>query len=342
MKKTVLVLFGGISSEHYISLDSGYTILKNIDKNKYEVVPIGITQKGEWRYLIDIDSIKNGNWEDENNSISCTFSISKGKGYIITEDLEFKIDIFFPMLHGPFGEDGTVQGLFELIGTPIVGPKTLSSALCMDKNKSHKIVESIGYPTPPGILLENKEEYKNKLPQLKNLKFPVFVKPLKGGSSIGIKEVSNFDGLLDAIKYAFQYDKQVLIEEKIRGFEVFCGIMGNENLVVGDLEEIELLDCNFLNANRKNTLENVKYHIPARLDNSKTEKIKVMAKEIYKALDCQVYSRVDVFVAEDGKIYFNEVNTTPGFTVTSAFPMMMNSIGIGIKELITELIELAQ
>lgn len=342
MKKSVLVLFGGISSEHEVSLNSGYTILRNIDYEKYDVVPVAITKKGSWRYLFNIDSINNDNWEDEDNSISCTFSISKGKGYILAGDLEFKIDVFFPMLHGPFGEDGTVQGIFELIGIPIVGPKTLSSALCMDKDKSHKIIESLGYSVPKGILLDNINQINNKYEELESLRYPVFVKPLKGGSSIGIKEVNNFDEIIEGINYAFQYNDKVIVEEKIEGFEVFCGIMGNEDLIIGDLEEIELLDCNFLNADRKNTLENVKYHIPARLDNIKEEKIKVMAKEIYKALDCQVYSRVDVFVANDGNIYFNEVNTTPGFTETSAFPMMMNSIGIGIKELITQLIELAK
>lgn len=189
------------------------------------------------------------------------------------------------MLHGPFGEDGTVQGIFELIGIPIVGPKTLSSALCMDKDKSHKIIESLGYFVPKGILLDNINQVNDKHKELESLRYPVFVKPLKGGSSIGINEVNNFDEIIEGINYAFQYYDKVIVEEKIEGFEVFCGIMGNEDLIIGDLEEIELLDCNFLNADRKNTLENVKYHIPARLDNIKEGKIKVMAKEIYKALD---------------------------------------------------------
>jgi D-alanine---D-serine ligase len=341
MKKSVLILFGGVSSEHYVSINSGYTILKNIDNIKYDVIPVGITLEGKWRYLHNYESLKTPHWQNNENSSPCTFSIDEGKGIVLMTDLKFDVDLVFPMLHGPFGEDGTVQGLFELINIPIVGSKTLSSALCMDKDKSHQIVRNLGYKVPHGIVLNNKEELIQKREDLNQLSFPVFVKPLRGGSSIGISEVSNFSELSDAINYAFNYDEKVLVEEKIQGFEVFCGIIGNDDLVIGDLEEIELLDDKFLNADRKNTLEQVKYHIPARLDNFTSEKIKSMAKDIYKALDCQVYSRVDVFVGNDGKIYFNEVNTTPGFTITSAFPMMMESIGIGIKDLISILIELA-
>ncbi|MFB0972814.1 MAG: D-alanine--D-alanine ligase family protein [Neofamilia sp.] len=341
MKKSVLVLFGGVSSEHYISINSGYTILENMDKTKYDIIPVGITLEGKWRYIHDFESLKTPHWQDNKNSTPCTFSIEDGRGFIFMADMKFDIDVVFPMLHGPFGEDGTVQGLFELLNIPIVGPKTLSAALCMDKDKSHKIVKSLGYEVPHGILLTNKEDFILKMEDLKNLKFPVFVKPLKGGSSIGISEVEKFFDLENAVSFAFNYDDKILIEEKIEGFEVFCGIMGNEELIVGDLEEIELLDNTFLNADRKNTLEQVKYHIPARLDTITSEKIKSMAKDIYNSLDCRVYSRVDMFVGNDGILYFNEVNTTPGFTITSAFPMMMKSIGIEIKDLISILIELA-
>lgn len=340
--KNVLVLFGGISSEHEVSLNSASTILEKMDKSIFNPIGVGITKNGRWKIInSDIESLRDRTWENHPRNLDASFLIEEGQGYVSTPEEKVKIDVFFPMLHGPFGEDGTIQGLFEFLNIPIVGPKTLCAALSMDKHKSHKLISQAGILTPKDLLLSSKDDYDRNFERIISLGFPLFVKPLKGGSSFGISKVDKVEDLEKAIDLAFTYDDKVLIEEMIDGFEIFCAVMGNEELFVGELEEIELLE-GFLDSNKKENLNKVKLHIPARISAEKTEEIKEIAKKIYRELDCQTYTRVDVFLNSQGKIYFNEVNTTPGFTETSAFPKMMKAKGIEIKDLITKLIGLAR
>ncbi len=238
-----------------------------------------------------------------------------------------------PVLHGKNGEDGTVQGLLELAGIPIVGCNTLSSALCMDKDRAHKIAHMIGVRIPGSVVLENEMTVETVWEQIANMGYPIFVKPVRAGSSYGITKVLNKDELPAAIKLAYEHDDRVIIEENISGFEVGCAILGNDKLVVGELGEIEL-SGGFFDYKEKYTPETYSYHVPARISPQKTEEIKTIAKKIYRALGCTGFARVDMFLTPAGEVFFNEVNTIPGFTDHSHYPHMLKAVGMTFEQII--------
>lgn len=245
----------------------------------------------------------------------------------------------FPVLHGKNGEDGTLQGLFELAGIPIVGCNTLSSALCMDKSRAHKLVSLEGISVPKSVTF-NRFEQENAIKEIAlNLTYPLFVKPVRAGSSFGITKVTEKEKLSAAIALAFEHDTEVIVEEAIDGFEVGCAILGNDVLTVGRVDEIELLS-GFFDYTEKYTLKTSQIHMPARIDAATEKKIQDTALRIYKTLGCSGFARVDLFLSANGNIVFNEVNTIPGLTSHSRYPNMMKGIGLSFAKMLDRLIGL--
>lgn len=341
-KIRVACLFGGCSSEYDVSLVSASSVIRNISQEKYEVIMIGITREGDfYLYNGNVDDIEKNNWFNDKTCKKITFSNNKSDhGFIILETNKLiRIDIAFPILHGKNGEDGRLQGLLELAEIPIVGCGMTSSAICMDKYIAHKLVESNGILVPKSYLFtkyDNKNEIKERII---NLKYPIFVKPLKAGSSFGITKVLDISQLDRAIDYAFSYDDSIIIEEGIDGFEVGCAILGNNELIIGEVDEIELQD-GFFDYEEKYTLKTSKIILPAELPELEREKIKNTALKIYKILGCKGFSRVDMFYTKDNKIVFNEVNTIPGCTSHSRYPSMLKQIGYNFEDVINKWITL--
>lgn len=343
-KKNIAIIFGGNSPEYEVSLQSAFSVIENINTDKFDIVPVGITRDGEWyHYTGQYNNILNNTWhKDIENLLPIAFSQSYSvRGFLELSQEKYtiiKVDLVFPVLHGKNCEDGTLQGLFEIAGIPLVGCNTLASALCMDKNKAHKLVGTAGISVPNSIML--KRNIENDLISLtRDLTCPLFVKPVRAGSSFGITKVAAKQELNAAVALAFEYDDEVVIEEAIEGFEVGCAILGNDDLLVGRVDEIEL-STGFFDYTEKYTLKTSKIHMPARIDADCEKKIQETAKIIYKTLGCSGFARVDVFLTPSGEIIFNEVNTIPGFTSHSRYPNMMKGIGLSFPEMLDRLIGL--
>ena len=342
-KKKVAIIFGGNSTEYEVSLQSASAVFESINMDKYDVIPVGITRDGKWyHYTGEKENIKNNTWyEDSKNLYSVVVSQNcSDKGFIEFKDDKYsiiKVDLVFPILHGKNGEDGTLQGLFEMAGIPVVGCDTLSSALCMDKDRAHKLVSVEGISVPKAVSFKeyNKEEALKEV--YANLSYPLFVKPIQAGSSFGITKVYKKEELDAAVELAFEHDDEVIVEENIQGFEVGCAVLGIDKLVVGRVDEIELSD-GFFDYTEKYTLKSSKIHMPARIDAELEKKIQDTAIIIYKALGCSGLARVDMFYTPSGDIVFNEVNTIPGFTSHSRYPNMMKGIGLSFEDLLEKLI----
>ena len=340
-KITLGVLFGGVSSEHDISTVSAKGILSAIDKEKYNLVLLGITKEGRW-FLFDddIDLLPEDRWLTSPSLVPAWISPDRSvHGVVTAKGDTIYLDAVFPVLHGKNGEDGTVQGLFELAGVPVIGCGTLSSALCMDKDRAHQLAALAGIRVPRSHVFHSSDDFSRIAQAAEELGYPVFVKPVRAGSSFGITKVSGPEELPAAMEEAFRHDSAVILEETIPGFEVGCAVMGNEELTVGLVDEIALSE-GFFNYEEKYTLKTSAIHCPARIPPEKAAEIQAAAKTIYRALDCRVFARVDLFLTPDGEIVFNEVNTIPGFTAHSRYPSMMQGIGISFGELVTRLIEL--
>lgn len=345
-RKIIAVLFGGCSDEYEVSLQSAYAVTEHLDREKYEVVLLGITRQGAWNlYLGDPAQIAADTWHQEKEK--CLPAIlspdRKMSGIIVLESENIRVmpvDAVFPVLHGKNGEDGTVQGLLALAGIPCVGCGLLSSALCMDKDIAHKLVALAGVKVPTGIVLYKSEEEKVLHEQTAHLSYPLFVKPVNAGSSYGITKVEAPQGLMAAVAYAFGYDCKVTIEEAVNGIEVGCAVLGDESLVIGELDEIELSQ-GFFDYTEKYSLVTSKIHMPARIAQETAGRLKQTAALIYQTLNCSGFARVDMFLTPEGEIFFNEVNTIPGFTGHSRYPNMLKGIGMTFGEILDALIGLA-
>lgn len=344
-KISVAVIFGGCSNEYEVSLQSAYSVLSHMDLDKYELTLIGITKAGAWyKYNGSLDNIQQDTWwSDKDNCISVTFSPNRYDNKLIEykqgQLIETTIDIVFPVLHGKNGEDGTLQGYLELIGIPFVGCDTFSSALCMDKDSAHKLVEHEGIRTPASIVFTKRQIKEQIATATKKLHYPLFVKPVKSGSSIGITLVKEEKELPKAIAAAFCHDERVIVEELIEGFEVGCAILGNDELLIGEVDEIEL-EKGYFDFNEKYSLATSRIHMPARIDADTALKVKRTAKKIYRTLGCRGLARVDMFITKNQDIVFNEVNTFPGFTDHSRYPNMMKGIGLTFSAIIDKVIQL--
>lgn len=344
-KLTLGVLFGGCSSEYGISLQSAYTVITHLDRNKYDLVLLGINPSGEWFHFSgDPLKIKEDNWCNSTDCVRAVISPSRETHGVLVFAAgmlrDIHLDAALPILHGKNGEDGTVQGLLELAGIPVAGCGTLSSALCMDKDKAHQLAQAAGVSVPRSLVLRHKSEAAQAVEQVQGFGYPLFVKPVRSGSSIGITKVSDADALPAAIKRAFEEDDQVILEECISGFEVSCAVLGNDNLTMGELGEIELAG-GFLDHKEKYTPETYAFHVPARIPAHKALEIKDTARTIYRVLGCGGFARVDMFLTPSGEIIFNEVNTIPGFTTHSHYPVMLKAAGVSFEQILDTVIALA-
>ena len=345
-KKKIAVIFGGCSPEHTVSLTSAAAVIRHIDTEKYEVVQLGITEGGEWfRFYGSPDDIEANTWRaDRTKCIPAVISPDRDQHGILEFRLSgvrtTRLDAAFPVLHGRNGEDGTVQGLCELAGIPLIGCGTLSSALCMDKDRAHKLVMLAGVAVPRSVLLEKLPASPELATLAEGIGYPLFVKPVRAGSSFGVARVEAPSELRAAVRDAFRYDNSVLLEEAVPGFEAGCAVIGNSELVTGRADEIEL-SGGFFNYTEKYGLITSSIHMPARISQEKETEIQATAQLIYRALECSGFARVDLFLTPDGRIVFNEVNTIPGFTAHSRYPNMMRSIGLEFGPLLDRLIGLA-
>ena len=342
-QKNIAVIFGGCSSEYSVSLSSAAAVLKNLDADIYTPVMLGITKSGDWFYYTgSIDAIQNDTWHESGLCTPAVISPNRSRRELLVLDASgisrIELDAAFPVLHGKNGEDGTVQGIIQAAGIPLVGCGVLSSALCMDKERAHRLVSAAGIETAKSLVLNSVSDLRIAYEFCEAVGYPVFVKPVKAGSSYGITKVHTESALEDAICIAFQYDNEVILEENIDGFEVGCAVLGTDELTVGEVDEIELSN-GFFDFTEKYTLKSSKIHVPARISPEKSSEIKAAAKLIYRTLGCSVFARVDMFLTPEGKIVFNEVNTIPGFTEHSRYPGMMNAAGYSFKELLTMIIE---
>ena len=345
----VCVIFGGISTEHEVSIVSGTSVIKNLDKEKYEILPIYIDKEGVWyKYTKDIEKIDNltiGEKPKELEKIENIINTLRN------------VDIIFPVLHGIGGEDGSIQGLFRLINKPYVGCGILASSVGMDKVYTKLICEKANlnqakfeYIRKAGkdyiYIDKNFNEEKCTLDEAckkieKNIEYPMFIKPSNSGSSVGINKARNFEELKKHIEYASKFDKKILIEEGITGKEVECAVLGNEEVIASCVGEIVPAD-EFYSFDAKYNNSDSKTLIPAELPETISEEIRKMAIKAFKAIDGRGLSRVDFFV-ENGtnKIYINELNTLPGFTKISMYPKLFEQVGITYEKLLDKLIELS-
>ena len=343
-KPTLAVLFGGCSPEYSVSLQSSYAVLSNLNPDRYTVLPVGITQSGQWfHYTGAYDRIATDSWAEDPGCltpvvVSQDRSVHGLLAFSAPRHQVIQVDYALPILHGKNGEDGTVQGLLELAGIPVVGCGTLASALCMDKDRAHKLASLAGVAVPASLVLNLGEDPQAAVDFARQTGYPLFVKPVRAGSSYGVSKVYKQEHLLPAISAALRYDDRVLVEACIGGSEVGCAVMGTHTLITGEIDQISL-GSGFFDYTEKYNLITAKIHVPAPIPAETAARLKETAKKIYRVLGCSGFARVDMFLTGSREILFHEVNTIPGFTPHSRFPNMMEAAGIPLQEVITRAIE---
>ncbi len=345
----IAVIFGGMSNEHQISIISGTSIISHLDKTKYKIYPIYIDEKGDfYEYTKDINEIK---VLTVNDKITELKKIDNIINYL--QDIQ----VVFPVLHGRFGEDGTIQGFLSLIHKKYVGCQTLSSAICMDKEYTKMILSKNGINVAKGCCVKysnnkfylitdagyedtNKEEILKYVKD--NYQLPIFIKAANSGSSVGVNKVDDYQNFDKCLMDSLKYDNKVLIEEGINGQEVECAVLGSEEVITSTLGEV-ITDNNFysFDAKYKNATPNT--IIPARVEEALVKEVQMVAKKAYQVCNCSGLARVDFFIERDTKrIILNEINTMPGFTEISMYPKLMENSGINYSELLDKLIDLAK
>ena len=346
-KINVALLFGGKSAEHEISLKSAKNVMEAIDKDKYNTVLIGIDKQGNWlmnnsKSLLP-DSDENLSLEHQDGGESVAL-IPQSDGKISnfnTDNLNQHIDVVFPILHGPFGEDGTIQGLLKLANVPFVGAGVLGAAVGMDKDVMKRLMRDAGLPIGKFITLRLEDEVPSLQEVKEKLGIPCFVKPANLGSSVGINRAETEEEYLAAVKEAFEFDNKIIIEEFIAGREIECAILGNENPKASVVGEISFSDS-FYSYDAKYVDEGgYRIDIPALIEPEMQAKIQEVALKTFKVLECEGFARVDVFLTKDNQILVNEINTIPGFTKISMYPKLWEASGIAYTDLISQLIDLA-
>lgn len=340
------VIFGGKSSEYSVSLHSVSSMLRSVNPEKYEIRCIGISPSGSWYYLTqpDYDKIEHDHWLDD-TCVEMCLSMGEKRGIVLLDGRNtfIDLDVVFPVLHGKNGEDGTLQGYLELAQIPYVGCHVLSSSCVMDKEFTHILCESANIPcTPYKCIYKNeykneKEIYEDAVSKLGNV---LFIKPCNAGSSYGISKVRSFEEFKAGMEEAFRHDSKVLIEKSIDGFEIGCAVLGNDELVVGECDEIET-HKDFFDFAAKYELDQTEIHCPARISKKQSDIAKELAKKAYRVMNCEGFARVDMFVCKNGDIVLNELNTIPGLTATSRYPSMISHAGYSFSALIDRLIQLA-
>ena len=321
----VAVLLGGRSSEHDISLASARSVLEALDSERYETVTVEIGRDGRWEL---------GTGDGDTPSVVETLPVPTEK---VPATLG-EVDVVFPVLHGPFGEDGTVQGLLELAGVPYVGAGVLGSALAMDKDVFKAVMRDRGVPVTRNITLRQGQQPENPFG------YPAFVKPARLGSSVGISKVRSEDELAAAIELAFRHDEKVLVEEFVDGIEVECGVLGNEEPLAslpGEIVSHGFAGADWYDYSAKYDEGGMDLVIPPRLDQETIERVQELAVRAFVGGECEGMARVDFFVCPDGEVVLNELNTIPGFTATSVYAKLFEKSGLPYPELVDRLVQLA-
>lgn len=345
-KINVAILFGGKSAEHEVSLQSAKNVIDAIDKEKYNPVLIGIDKRGRWllndnsRFLLNSENPKLIKLNKSSDSVAF---VPQGKGAIINfsnPGNKQAVDVVFPILHGPLGEDGTVQGLLKLANIPFVGAGVLGSAVGMDKDVMKRLLRDAKIPIAKFLVFKDVDKIDFKK-IVKEVSLPFFVKPANLGSSVGVNKVKNKKDFKKAKLEAFRYDRKILIEEYIKGREIECSVLGNDVPIASVPGEV-ISNREFYSYEAKYIDENgAILKIPAQLNESTKKKIQNLAIQTFKTLSCEGMSRIDFFLKENGEVIVNEINTIPGFTSISMYPRLWEASGISYAELIDKLIQLA-
>ncbi len=351
----VALLFGGRSGEHAISAATAAGVMKAIDRSKYDIVPIGITQAGQWVVASDDPAeweLSSSRLPEVTASSGAEVVLSSGAALQVLEAGSVpaalgEVDVVFPVLHGPFGEDGTVQGLLEMAGVRYVGAGVLASAVGMDKHYMKLVFTGHGLPVGPYVVLGPRQQVDDVLDRVKELTPPLFVKPARAGSSLGVTRVDHVDDLAAAVEEARRHDPKVLIEQGIEGREIECAVLGGrhggpprasvagEIVVDHDAADFYDFEAKYLARDQART------DAPADLPDGIAERVRELAVQAFEAIGAEGLSRVDVFVTPDGEVILNEINTMPGFTPISMYPKMWEASGLSYRDLIDELIQLA-
>ena len=335
-KRDIFILFGGASNEYEVSLLSAHNVLCTLDSERFNIHKIGITRQGEW-YLFKgtLDEIANGEWAQSGKKVPICVDFSS-KSFII-DGKSVRPSIAFPIMHGEYGEDGRIQSLFELLNIKCVGVDSASASLCMDKHLCKCIAESALIPTSPYIVLRRGEYSLEEIKEEIGKSFDLFVKPSRGGSSVGISHIRKRRELKGALERAFAVCDTVLIEQAIVGRECEVAILENgTELIVSEVGEISY-QSDFYDYETKYHDKGVKYQIPAGIPQKSADMCRNFAKTLFKLLGCRGMARVDFFVGEDG-VFFNEINAIPGFTQSSMYAMLLKNKGFSLKFVLDTLI----
>lgn len=346
-KVRVGVLFGGRSAEHEVSLQSARSIIDAIDREKFDVVPIGISKQGQWfvkdasQLLVNADRLVKLNGTVD----SVAIVPSAGGSQLVnltSSEKQAAIDVVFPVLHGTYGEDGTIQGLLKLADVPFVGPGVLGSAVGMDKDVAKRLMRDAGIPVARFLVYTRRQQADISWARLSSeLGTPLFVKPANLGSSVGVSKVRSEAELKDAVAEAFSFDSKILVEEAIDGREIECAVLGNDDPVASVPGEV-VPQHDFYSYEAKYIDENgAILLIPANLSVEESDRVRELAIRTFKTLCCEGMARVDFFLDRQGKLFVNEINTIPGFTKISMYPKLFEASGIPYRELVTRLIGLA-
>lgn len=346
-KLNIAILFGGKSAEHEVSLQSAKNIFEAIDKEKYNPILIGIDKNGKWLlnnssdFLLNADNPKLIKLNPSSDSIALAPQSDGNISNFTDKNKNIKIDVVFPILHGPFGEDGSIQGLLKLANIPFVGASVLGSAVGMDKDIMKRLLRDSGIPIGKFLVLKSHES----IPEFQKIKdqlgLPFFIKPANMGSSVGINKIHNIDEYKKAISIAFDFDTKIIIEEYIKGREIECSILGNEDPIASNLGEIKINDEFYSYDTKYINEQGASLEIPANIPPKITKEIQEIAIKTFQTLSCEGLGRVDIFLKQNNEIIVNEINTMPGFTKISMYPKLWESTGIPYKDLIDKLIQLA-
>ena len=349
-KLNVCILFGGISPEHDVSLRSAESVLMNMDSEKYNIFPVGITKEGQWILFgsNDYSLLPGSNWLQCPDNRKAAISPVRGEGLLIFDSgtvTREKIDVVFPVLHGENGEDGAMQGLLQMAGIPYVGPHVSASAVAMDKTLTKLVADNAGVKQAAWQLVRSTELAAHMEQIVARLEekfsYPMFVKPAGTGSSVGVSKAADRDTLCAALTHAGQFDSKILVEEFINGREIEVAVMGNDSPVASVCGEIDS-GAEFYDYDAKYVTDTSVAYIPARISEEVEEFVREEAVKIYQAIGCQGLSRVDFFVTyDDERVVFNEINTLPGFTSISMYPKLFGASGIAYGDLIDNLLNLA-
>lgn len=336
-KLNVGILYGGQSTEHEVSMRSAESVLEALDKDKYNVKLVHISKRGEWLLSHQSNEIKSL----ERCSGATGLSVTPSK-QLSSAGGEETFDVILPILHGTAGEDGSVQGLLEMADIPYVGCNVRSSAVCMDKDMTKKLLKFEGIKVADWVLFRHDEKESVDYETVtEKLGLPIFVKPVNQGSSVGVSKVTDEKSFYEAVELAFQFDTKVMVESAVEGREIEVSVLGNTNPVVSVPGEI-VSNTEFYSYESKYIDESgAALEIPAKLDEDTDENIRRTALEAFRILDCEGMARVDVFLTENGEVIVNEINTLPGFTSISMYPKLLEASGIEYPELLDRLIELS-